>query len=76
MANWVGEMPSIGDATGYCAVICYAFISRRRKFSQNMVVGQSEAGLADHVWDMEELVALLPEYKPMKRGPYKKRISD
>jgi len=32
-----------------------------------------EAGLSDHVWDIEELVALLPEPKPAKRGPYKKR---
>jgi hypothetical protein len=35
-----------------------------------------EAGLADHVWDMEELVALLPELKPAKRGPYKKRAAN
>lgn len=28
-----------------------------------------EAGLNDHVWSMEELVALLPEPKPAKRGP-------
>jgi hypothetical protein len=32
-----------------------------------------EAGLAGHVWDVEELVALLPEPQPAKRGPYKKR---
>jgi hypothetical protein len=32
-----------------------------------------EAGLSDHVWDIEELVALLPEPKPTKRGPYKPR---
>jgi len=32
-----------------------------------------EAGLSDHVWDIEELVALLPGAKPTKRGPYRKR---
>jgi hypothetical protein len=32
-----------------------------------------EAGLTDHVWDIEELVALLPESKPAERGPYKKQ---
>jgi len=29
------------------------------------------AGIADHVWSVEELVALLPEVEPKKRGPYK-----
>ncbi len=32
-----------------------------------------QAGLTDHVWGVEELVALLPEPQPKKRGPYKKR---
>ncbi len=33
-----------------------------------------EAGLSDHVWDIEELVSLVPEQKPAKRGPYKKKV--
>jgi hypothetical protein len=34
------------------------------------------AGISDHVWEIEEIVALLDaEQKPMKRGPYKKRAS-
>jgi hypothetical protein len=34
------------------------------------------AGVSDHVWEIEEIVALLDaEQKPMKRGPYKKRAS-
>jgi IS1 family transposase len=32
-----------------------------------------EAGLAHHVWAVEELVALLPEPVAKKRGPYKPR---
>jgi len=32
-----------------------------------------EAGLADHVWSVEELIALLPVPEAKKRGPYKKR---
>jgi len=32
-----------------------------------------EAGLAHHVWTIEELVAILPEPVAKKRGPYKKR---
>jgi hypothetical protein len=34
-----------------------------------------EAGLADHVWSIEELVSMIPEIKIGKRGPYKKKIS-
>jgi IS1 family transposase len=32
-----------------------------------------EAGIADHVWSVEELVNILPVEMPKKRGPYKKR---
>jgi hypothetical protein len=31
-----------------------------------------EAGIADHVWDVKDLVALLPVVESKKRGPYKK----
>ena len=36
-----------------------------------------EAGLTDHVWDVEDIVALLEAVEPRtkKRGPYKKRAS-
>ena len=38
-----------------------------------------EAGLSDHVWSIQELIAacdaLMPT-APAKRGPYKKRISN
>jgi hypothetical protein len=30
------------------------------------------AGVAEHVWSVEELVALLPVAEQKKRGPYKK----
>lgn len=32
-----------------------------------------EAGITDHVWNLEEVVALIPAEEPKKRGPYKKR---
>ncbi|MCB1737377.1 MAG: DDE-type integrase/transposase/recombinase, partial [Gammaproteobacteria bacterium] len=35
-----------------------------------------EAGIADHVWTMEEVIGLIPEEPPKKRGPYKKRNSN
>jgi IS1 family transposase len=31
-----------------------------------------EAGIADHVWSLEEIAALIPEPVAKKRGPYKK----
>lgn len=32
-----------------------------------------EAGIADHVWSIEEIAALIPEPVAKKRGPYKKQ---
>ena len=32
-----------------------------------------EAGIADHVWTIEEIVRLLAEPESKKRGPYKAR---
>jgi hypothetical protein len=35
-----------------------------------------EAGIADHVWSLEEVAALLDtKVRPAKRGPYKKRTA-
>ncbi len=35
-----------------------------------------EAGIADHVWTLEEIVSLIPEETVKKRGPYKKKNSN
>jgi len=32
-----------------------------------------EAGIADHVWSLEEIAALVPEAETKPRGPYKKK---
>jgi IS1 family transposase len=32
-----------------------------------------QAGIADHIWSLEEIAALVPEPVAKKRGPYKKR---
>jgi IS1 family transposase len=34
-----------------------------------------EAGLADHVWSIEELASLVPMAEAKKRGPYKKKAA-
>lgn len=34
-----------------------------------------EAGLADHIWSMEELASIVPMPKAHKRGPYKKKAA-
>jgi hypothetical protein len=34
-----------------------------------------EAGIAGHVWSIEELVSIMPEPVAKKRGPYKKRAA-
>jgi hypothetical protein len=39
----------------------------------NPTLGRA-TGISDHVWEIEEIVALLDaKQKAMKRGPYKKR---
>jgi IS1 family transposase len=35
-----------------------------------------EAGLTDRVWDLADIVNLIPEQEPKKRGPYKKKNSN
>lgn len=35
-----------------------------------------EAGLSNHVWSIDELIAIMPEPETKKRGPYKARISN
>jgi len=35
-----------------------------------------EAGIADHIWSLEEIAALIPEPVAKKRGPYKKKNSN
>ena len=35
-----------------------------------------KAGIADRKWTIEDMVNLIPEKEPTKRGSYKKRISN
>jgi len=39
------------------------------------VTSAMEAGIAGHVWSIEELVSIMPEPVAKKRGSYKKRAA-
>jgi IS1 family transposase len=53
----------------------FAFYNFCRVHQTLRVTPAMEAGIADHVWTVEELVALLPEPQAKKRGPYKQRAA-
>ena len=53
----------------------FAYYNFCRVHQTLRVTPAMEAGLADHVWSTEELVALLPEPMPAKRGPYRKGLT-
>jgi IS1 family transposase len=52
----------------------FAFYNFCRVHSTLRVTPAMEAGIANHVWTIEELVDLLPVAQPKKRGQYKKRL--
>jgi IS1 family transposase len=51
----------------------FAYYNFCRVHQTIRVTPAMEAGISDHVWSVEELVALLPVAQPKKRGPYKTR---
>jgi len=56
----------------------YAYYNFCRVHQSLRVTPAMEAGLTDHIWSLEELVAVCDSDRPApaKRGPYKKRISN
>jgi hypothetical protein len=62
-----------GREPRHAVALYFAFYSFCRVHQTLRVTPAMEAGLTDHVWSVEELVALLPEMEAKKRGPYKKR---
>ena len=58
---------------GHAVVVYFMYYNFCRVYKTLRVTPAMEAGLTDHVWDITELVALLPAPTPKKRGPYKKR---
>jgi IS1 family transposase len=61
---------------GHAVALYFMFYNFCRVHQTLRVTPAMEARLTDHVWSVEELVALLPKPEAAKRGPYKKRISD
>jgi IS1 family transposase len=61
------------DNHGHAVALYFMYYNFCRVHSTLRVTPAMEAGLTNHVWSVEELVALLPEVQPKKRGPYKKR---
>ncbi len=47
----------------------YMYYNFCRVHQSLRVTPAMEAGICDHVWDVEELIVLLPEPQPKKRGP-------
>jgi hypothetical protein len=58
---------------GHAVALYFAYYNFCRVHSTLRVTPAMEAGLADHVWSVEELIALLPEPVAKKRGPYKRQ---
>jgi len=64
---------------GHAVALYFMYYNFCRVHSTLRVTPAMEAGLTDHVWNVEELIALLPIEQPKKRGPYKAargRIAD
>jgi len=53
----------------------FAYYNFCRVHQSIRVTPAMQADLTNHVWDVEELVSLLPEPEAKKRGPYKKRVA-
>jgi len=63
------------DNHAYAVALHFMYTNFVRIHSTIRVTPAMQAGLSDHVWSMDELIAVLPETESKKRGPYKKQIS-
>jgi IS1 family transposase len=59
----------------HVAMLCLYFVYYNfcRVHQTLRVTPAMEAGIADHVWDVKDLVALLPAVESKPRGPYKRK---
>jgi hypothetical protein len=64
------------DNLYYSVALHYMWYNFARVHKTLRVTPAMEAGIADHIWTIEEIVRLVPEIEAKPRGPYKKRISN
>jgi len=60
----------------YMVALYYMHYNFAKVHGTLRVTPAMEAGVSDHVWDIEEISALLPEPTFGKRGPYRKKNSN
>ncbi|MGD9983748.1 MAG: IS1 family transposase [Porticoccaceae bacterium] len=58
---------------GHAVALHFMFYNFGRIHKTLRVTPAMEAGIADHVWTLEEIAALVKDEAPAKRGPYKKK---
>ena len=56
--------------------VFYMYYNFARIHQSLRITPAMAAGVSDHVWEIEEILGLMPEREMGKRGPYKKRISN
>jgi hypothetical protein len=61
------------DNLGYAVALHFMHYNFCRVHQTLRVTPAMEAGIADHVWTVEELVLIMPEPVAKKRGTYKPR---
>lgn len=61
---------------GYAVALHFMHYNFGRIHKTLRVTPAMEAGIADHVWSMQEIAGLVKDDAPKKRGPYKKKISN
>jgi len=64
------------DNHAYAVALHFMHCNFVRKHQTLKTTPAVAAGLADHMWSMEELIAVMPEPKAEKRGSYQKRNSN
>jgi IS1 family transposase len=61
---------------GYAVALHFMYYNFGRIHKTLRVTPGMEAGIADHVWSMQEIAGLVKDEAPKKRGPYKKKNSN
>lgn len=59
---------------GHAVVLHFMFYNFGCIHKTLRVTPAMEAGIADHVWTLEEIAILVKDEVPKKRGPYKKKV--